>query len=114
MGHLPRTAHILARFSVFKRNSLADGVEVRGNQLRVYFRYQGELSRATIPGNASPANLKPYRSSDVEELEAKSVPKELTTMKGIFDQYLLKIIPGKAARTSSAISDRRLLRKSTT
>ncbi|MFG0529320.1 tyrosine-type recombinase/integrase [Pseudomonas sp. yb_2] len=33
------------------------------------------------------------------ELEAKSVPKELTIMKGIFDQYLLKIIPGKAART---------------
>ncbi|MNG68363.1 Phage integrase family protein [compost metagenome] len=33
------------------------------------------------------------------ELEAKSVPKELTTMKGIFDEYLLKIIPGKAART---------------
>lgn len=33
------------------------------------------------------------------ELEAKSVPKDLTIMKGIFDQYLLKIIPGKAART---------------
>jgi integrase len=33
------------------------------------------------------------------ELEAKSVPKELTTMKGIFDEYLVKIIPGKAART---------------
>ncbi|WP_414155755.1 tyrosine-type recombinase/integrase [Pseudomonas sp. BNK-43-a] len=33
------------------------------------------------------------------ELEAKTVPKELTTMKGIFDEYLLKIIPGKAART---------------
>lgn len=33
------------------------------------------------------------------ELEAKSVPKDLTMMKGIFDQYLLKIIPGKAART---------------
>ncbi|WP_288521438.1 site-specific integrase [uncultured Pseudomonas sp.] len=33
------------------------------------------------------------------ELEAKAIPKELTTMKGIFDEYLLKIIPGKAART---------------
>ncbi|KPM66112.1 tyrosine-type recombinase/integrase [Pseudomonas monteilii] len=33
------------------------------------------------------------------ELEAKSVPKDLTMMKGIFDQYLLKIIPGKATRT---------------
>lgn len=33
------------------------------------------------------------------ELEAKSAPKELTMMKGIFDEYLLKIIPGKAVRT---------------
>lgn len=31
--------------------------------------------------------------------EAKATPAELTTMKGIFDEYLLKIIPGKAART---------------
>ena len=36
---------------------MADGVEVRGNHIRVYFRYQGELCRETIPGSASPANL---------------------------------------------------------
>ncbi|MCG8291907.1 site-specific integrase [Pseudomonas entomophila] len=33
------------------------------------------------------------------DFEAKATPAELTTMKGIFDEYLLKIIPGKAART---------------
>lgn len=36
---------------------MADGVEVRGNHVRVYFRYQGELCRETIPGDASPANV---------------------------------------------------------
>lgn len=36
---------------------MADGVEVRGNHIRVYFRYQGELCRETISGSASPANL---------------------------------------------------------
>ena len=36
---------------------MAAGVEVRGNHVRVYFRYQGELCRETIPGDASPANL---------------------------------------------------------
>ncbi|WP_079227319.1 Arm DNA-binding domain-containing protein [Pseudomonas putida] len=36
---------------------MADGVEVRGNHIRVYFRYQGELCRETIPGSASAANL---------------------------------------------------------
>lgn len=36
---------------------MASGVEVRGNHVRVYFRYQGELCRETIPGDASPANL---------------------------------------------------------
>ncbi|MDU9391874.1 tyrosine-type recombinase/integrase [Pseudomonas sp. zfem002] len=33
------------------------------------------------------------------ELEAKRLPAELTTMKGIFDEYEKKIIPGKAPRT---------------
>lgn len=33
------------------------------------------------------------------ELEAKRLPSELTTMKGIFDEYEKKIIPGKAPRT---------------
>lgn len=37
---------------------MADGVEVRGNHVRVYFRYEGQLCRETIPGNASPAHLK--------------------------------------------------------
>ncbi|WP_095159156.1 Arm DNA-binding domain-containing protein [Pseudomonas sp. Irchel 3E13] len=36
---------------------MADGVEVRGNRVRVYFRYQGELCRETIPGDASPASV---------------------------------------------------------
>lgn len=36
---------------------MADGVEVRGNHVRVYFRYQGELCRETIPGDASPASV---------------------------------------------------------
>jgi len=33
------------------------------------------------------------------ELEAKRLPSELTTMKGVFDEYEKKIIPGKAPRT---------------
>lgn len=33
------------------------------------------------------------------DLEAKATPAELKTMKGIFDEYERKIIPGKAART---------------
>jgi integrase len=36
---------------------MADGVEVRGNRVRVYFRYQGELCRETMPGDASPENI---------------------------------------------------------
>jgi integrase len=35
---------------------MADGVEIRGNSLRVYFRYNGELCREQIPGGASLAN----------------------------------------------------------
>lgn len=33
---------------------MADGVEVRGNRVRVYFRYQGELCREPMPGDATP------------------------------------------------------------
>lgn len=33
------------------------------------------------------------------DFEAKVTPAELTIMKGIFDEHLLKIIPGKALRT---------------
>jgi len=36
---------------------MADGVEVRGNRVRVYFRYQGELCREAMPGDASPQNI---------------------------------------------------------
>ncbi|WP_282338534.1 DUF3596 domain-containing protein [Pseudomonas sp. PS02288] len=36
---------------------MADGIEVRGNSVRVYFRYQGELCREAIPGDATPENL---------------------------------------------------------
>lgn len=36
---------------------MADGVEVRGNRVRVYFRYQGELCRESIPDDASPASV---------------------------------------------------------
>lgn len=36
---------------------MADGVEVRGNRVRVYFRYQGELCREAMPGDASPENI---------------------------------------------------------
>lgn len=36
---------------------MADGVEVRGNHVRVYFRYKGELCRENVPGLASPANV---------------------------------------------------------
>ncbi|HHN0676170.1 TPA: DUF3596 domain-containing protein, partial [Pseudomonas aeruginosa] len=35
---------------------MADGVEVRGNRIRIYFRYQGELCRESIPGDATPEN----------------------------------------------------------
>ncbi len=36
---------------------MADGVEVRGNRVRVYFRYEGELCREPIPGDATPENI---------------------------------------------------------
>lgn len=36
---------------------MADGVEVRGNRVRVYFRYEGELCREPIPGDATPDNI---------------------------------------------------------
>tara|TARA_Y100001949_G_scaffold174812_1_gene183122 strand:+ start:17361 stop:18527 length:1167 start_codon:yes stop_codon:yes gene_type:complete len=35
---------------------MADGVEVRGQSLRVYFRYEGELCREPVPGGNTPAN----------------------------------------------------------
>jgi integrase len=35
---------------------MADGVEVRGNRLRVYFRYDGELCREPFPGDATEEN----------------------------------------------------------
>lgn len=35
---------------------MANGVEVRGNSLRVYFRYEGELCREPFPGGAAPVN----------------------------------------------------------
>jgi len=36
---------------------MADGVEVRGKAVRVYFRYEGELCREPFPGEASPDNI---------------------------------------------------------
>lgn len=36
---------------------MADGVEVRGNRVRVYFRYEGELCREPIPGDATVENV---------------------------------------------------------
>lgn len=36
---------------------MAEGVEVRGNRVRVYFRYQGDLCRESISGEATPANI---------------------------------------------------------
>lgn len=36
---------------------MADGVEVRGQSLRVYFRWNGELCREPVPGGNTPANL---------------------------------------------------------
>ncbi|MFJ3050881.1 Arm DNA-binding domain-containing protein [Pseudomonas nitroreducens] len=36
---------------------MADGVEVRGNRIRVYFRYQGELCREAVAGDATPENV---------------------------------------------------------
>ncbi|WP_252275176.1 Arm DNA-binding domain-containing protein [Pseudomonas subflava] len=35
---------------------MAEGVEVRGNRVRVYFRYEGELCREPFPGDATPDN----------------------------------------------------------
>lgn len=40
---------------------MADGVEVRGSSLRVYFRYNGELCREAIPGGNTPANIRHAR-----------------------------------------------------
>lgn len=36
---------------------MAEGVEVRGNRVRVYFRYEGELCREPFPGAATPGNI---------------------------------------------------------
>lgn len=36
---------------------MADGVEVRGKTVRVYFRYEGELCREPFPGEATPENI---------------------------------------------------------
>jgi integrase len=36
---------------------MAKGVEVRGNRVRVYFRYQGELCREPFNGDATPENV---------------------------------------------------------
>ncbi|WP_028630513.1 Arm DNA-binding domain-containing protein [Metapseudomonas resinovorans] len=36
---------------------MSEGVEVRGNSIRIYFRYEGELCREPIPGPATPANI---------------------------------------------------------
>lgn len=36
---------------------MADGVEVRGKGVRVYFRYEGELCREPFPGEATPENI---------------------------------------------------------
>lgn len=36
---------------------MAKGVEVRGNRVRVYFRYQGELCREPFNGDATPENI---------------------------------------------------------
>ncbi|OWJ92705.1 site-specific integrase [Pseudomonas sp. A46] len=36
---------------------MPEGVEVRGNNVRIYFRYQGELCREAIPGPATPENI---------------------------------------------------------
>lgn len=36
---------------------MAKGVEVRGNRVRVYFRYQGELCREPFNGDATPDNI---------------------------------------------------------
>lgn len=36
---------------------MADGVEVRGRTVRVYFRYDGELCREPVPGEATPENI---------------------------------------------------------
>jgi len=36
---------------------MANGVEVRGNAVRVYFRWQGELCRERLPGTASDKNI---------------------------------------------------------
>lgn len=36
---------------------MADGVEVRGKTVRVYFRFEGELCREPFPGKATPENI---------------------------------------------------------
>ena len=48
---------------------MADGVEVRGNRVRVYFRYQGELCREPVKGEATPANI-----ANAHRLVGTSVP----------------------------------------
>ncbi|EWG98532.1 Arm DNA-binding domain-containing protein [Halomonas sp. BC04] len=40
---------------------MADGIEVRGNTVRVYFRWQGELCREPIPGTATERNIEHAR-----------------------------------------------------
>ena len=36
---------------------MTNGVEARGNSVRIYFRHEGELCRESIPGGNNAANL---------------------------------------------------------
>ncbi len=52
---------------------MADGVEVRGNRVRVYFRYEGELCREPFPGEATPDNEAIALAWEDVDLEAGTV-----------------------------------------
>ena len=76
---------------------MANGVEVRGNAVRVYFRYGGELCRERIPGGNTPEN-KAHAERLVEIIEyeiragtfdyARHFPNSTRLAENTFGHYL--------------------------
>lgn len=76
---------------------MANGVEARGNSIRVYFRYDGELCREPIPGGNTPANQEHARRLvEIIEYEiqtgtfdyARHFPNSVRLAENTFGHYL--------------------------
>ncbi|MNP55200.1 hypothetical protein D3C76_1498200 [compost metagenome] len=91
---------------------MADGVEARGNSVRVYFRFNGELCRELVPGGNSAANREhAARLVNIIEYEiqagtfeySRHFPNSPRLVENTFGHYLdlwLKIKRNSVAATS--------------